>query len=641
MSWWKKQSQYRRREWNWWEQEADRYGSDDDSTFERNDDPASPDYTPPQQKRQGSILDTYQPTYPTYNGYGYGAGSYGGGYSSWWRPKYDMSVSLETRVVQLIKTITGRSLKLCQAWGWGNDDKYFYYNPNDLKDATDDEILGRILHQLAKELNAGSTQQITAKNKAQPEYRHLLNTLEDNRADAQLQRRYAGVRYYAQELWEERKFDDNPLNRYQKELKLEEWVEQQWFGNLQTQIRVLSEIKKNTATGKEVLERYAEYNTKVKEQQNPAWEFCFNINAVQNGEEAFDFSAEDTDQRFARAVPYIQQYLAAETIEEALRVYPEIQRHYPVPNQDQQEQMDRQMSATEGMSQDAMAQERAEKDAEEERRLNGTDVDDAEDGLLGRHDTKASERILQRNLSRYAQMRGEVAGVISTLHALISSILKDNSIRRYTRPFKRGKIDSKRMYKLTATDNLRIFKKPRVVSQQRYSMVILVDQSGSMQGMNSYYAVQGAIVLAEVFEQLGLPYEVIGFDGNCHVFKRFDRGLERAYIPSLDTEFAGGGTDDRGALNVVREHLTKFDPGSVHPKGIFVITDGDGQGASTKEVVTEIERNLNATVFGIGIGDMKVSDLQRTYNRYLRVDQVSDLPRELVNLMRGQFARKG
>lgn len=588
MSWWKKKSNYKPAENRYWFDE-----------------------------------DDYQPTQvQTWNR----------GYT--WKPKYDMSMSLEMRVTQLIKTITGKNLKLQQAEGWGNDDKYFYYNASDLREATDDEVLGRILQQLGKEMYI-DRERVTVKNENEPSYKHLLDSLEANRADKQLAMRYTGTTYYASELWNVRKFKDNPIVKYVKPQTFEEFCKDNYA----------REITDYSSSDKEFIKReYEGYLKNNTVQQNDAWEFCFNIHALQNGETNFDFSKDAVADGFTKALPSIVKYLEAPSFNEALQVYPEIQKYYPIPNKEQQEQMDKEMGSTQGLSQqrlkqlaDQMAEIAAGQDSA------GREVDGAKAfGLKTKAGKKGSldheDYVVQRELQAYKQAKKKLAPVIGVLHSLISSILKDNAVKRYARPFKRGKIDGKRMYKYIATDNLRIFKKAKAISKKDYTMAILLDQSGSMAGGNSDNAFYGAVVLAEVFEQLGMPYEVLGFRDEVYVYKQFNKSLERAVLPSIAR--TGGGTDDLNAIKVLRNHIKNFDPSRRYRKGVFVITDGEGSDPrATKELVDQIEKLENTTVFGLGIGDVEERNLAATYNHYLKVDDVNGLPSTLVNLMKTQFRR--
>ena len=563
-----------------------------------------------------------------YGGYGWGGYGY-----SYWKPRYDMSVSLETRVTQLIKTITGKNLKLAQAEGWGSDDRYFYYNPEDLKNVSDDEVLGRILQQLGKEMFWDKPALNTAKQNEWA-YRHLWDSLEANRADRQLADRYAGTTYYAQELWNTRKVKDNPLNHYPPLLTFQEWypTEAKHWGSRKWP-QDWDKLQQN-----QIKQVYDQYIKHAKGEQNDAWEFCFNIHAMQNGEKQFDFVKDQNADNFSKALPFIDQYLNCKTFEEAQKIYPDIKKYYPKPDEHQQEQMDAGMGQTQGLTLEQM-EELAQMMAQAEQGKRGQGEMDAQEAFFGsKGDLSHEDFNVQRNLARYKQLKNEHLPTINTLAALLRSIIKDNAIKRFARPFKCGKLDAKRMYKYLATDNLRIFKKPRVVSNKDYTMAIMVDQSGSMGRKLSEHALRGAIVLAEVFEQLGLPYEVLGFRDEVFVYKEFAKGLKPALIPSI--EVSGGGTNDLNAIQVLEGHIKKFDNSQKYHKGIFVITDGEGAVPTMmKAKVTEIENEHNTTVFGIGIGGVSEKSLKQTYNNYIKVDNVQSLPSTLVGIMKTQFKR--
>lgn len=554
-----------------------------------------------------------------------------GSYNQYWKPKFDFSISLETRVKQLIKTITGKNLIVYQANGWGNDDKYFFYNPKDLKNATDDEILGRILHQLAKEMFIDKPVVIAKKNTELP-YKHLISTLEDNRADVQLQARYAGCRYYAQELWHNRKLIDNPVMVNTSVKSVQDWfmekhgLEWEEWVNLGTSYNAILDQER----------QYEDYVKTQADKQIDAVEFNFNIQALQNGETDFDFTKEPILENFKKAIPAIQGYLAATSFVDAQVFYPEIQRYYPVPNQKQQQEMERQVSGMAGLGDKELT--RLSQELAQEAALKAAGVDASK--LLGiGAGFGNSNRTIVKNLAEYQRIVTQSQGMISTLHALIRSILKDNSIKRYQRPFKRGKIDAKRMYKYLSVDDLRIFKKPRIISERKYTMAIVVDTSGSM-GHLADYALQGAIILIEVFEKLGLPYEVLGFSDDTYVIKKFGDGLRRELVPALHAYYSGNGTDDYKALNLLEEHMKGFDPNSTYHKGIFIVTDGgSARPNEMADLVKKVESEHNASVFGIGIGNVSDEMLAPIYSHRLAIDNISELPKALVGIMRSQFRR--
>ena len=88
----------------------------------------------------------------------------------------------------------------------------------------------------------------------------------------------------------------------------------------------------------------------------------------------------------------------------------------------------------------------------------------------------------------------------------------------------------------------------------------------------------------------------------------------------------------------VKEHLSKVS--NVYRRGVFVITDGDGNDRKKmRNLVNQIEEVGDTKVFGIGIGGVSESSLATSYNHYLKVDNVNALPNALVNLLKSQFRR--
>lgn len=573
---------------------------------------------------------------------------YGRSYAyNYYKPKFDMSIGLGTRVRQLIRTITGKDLKLVEANGWGNDDKYFYYNPADLENSSDDEILGRILHQLAKELYVDNVA-VKQINDKDPEYKHLLNTLEDNRADYQLQQRYVGVSYYAQETWETRKFKDNPINYYEPLIEISEDGIAREMKRLGYSDDNFDRLKYRTD-----LKYQQEYNQwatnrNTEKVHNPAWEFNFNISAYQNGETMRDFELPEIEANFELALPFIQKYLAEPNFDDAyLKYYEDIKKYYPKPTKQQQDQMNKKMGQSEGLSQEEMEEMSNNMKAREARgsgkkgeakgEESGQEIevfirDFADDYRTGKFD-------IEKNIAKYKEYLARYKGIANVLYTLIRSILKDNTANRYDRPFKRGKLDAKRIYKYISTDNLRIFKRKRVINEKDYLMMIVVDMSGSMKGGNSEYATKGAIVLADVIERLKFPYEIIAYNGNVYGVKMFNRPLKPEILPALEN--ANGDNNERETIEVITKHISKYDPSNTFKKSIFWITDGQSNDPQTvKKKVGELERKHNATVFAIGIGHVEERFLKESYNTYMMVDKIEDLPKELTNLMRGQFRRK-
>lgn len=569
----------RRRRNEWYEDEEDYYrgkygniyGDYDDPT-----DPASPSYNPHH--------NTAPPPH-THSGYTYK--------SYFYKKSFDFSVGLETRVKQLIKTISGKDLKLAQANGWGADKDYFYYNPKDLEDATDDEVLGLIFHQLARELFVDS-KLLLATQKATPQYRHLLDQLEDSRVDRPMVEKYNGADYYLQTVWHA--------------------------------------LKKEGTRPRMKPTMYYDENDNMRSKTEPpipAMEFLYNIAVLANGQT--DFSAINKTE-FVKAIPAIEKYLASPTMAEALNHFKEIAKFYPVPDENEQQQMDNEMTGT---SLPDNQKKQAHKNAKaKETKENGKDME-AQAEQFGK-DLSETEKMAHPDYAMYSQTATTHQSTINTLHKLLSSIIADNDTKRYIGRQKRGKIDGKALHKLIMLGSDRIFKKERERLQKKYAFTILIDQSGSMRGQRMDNAFAGTVILAEVFGKLRIPFQVVGFDYGIRNYKNFFSAPRKEVIGGIH-KATGGGTNDRHAISKVHEQ-NKALPDSYN-KSVFVLTDGDGQWGDTQELVKTMTTKDNIKVFGFGLGYVNEESMKQTYPKYAVCQEVEQLPNVLVDLVREQFKR--
>lgn len=598
MSRWKRKQQNR----NWWDDEDDYYRSRYGDIF------ADPFGV----ADEGLALETARTkTKETIYHQGFSYDRY------FYRQTYDMSIDLELRVKQLIKSISGKDLKLAKAEGWGSDDKYFYYNPQDLKDATDDEVLGIIFHQLGKELHY-SSRQTANEIKKDEAYKHLLLTLEDNRADRQMQKQYGGAKYYADEIWGIRKYANKPEAQSVKPFPKEVYDFRRKDGSLDYDAFEKAQLA------------WQEKHAKVI----PAEEFNYNLSAYQNGESEFSFHNKPIASDFKKALPHIEQYLEASGFREALTHLEAIKKYYPKPTADEQENMNQRMGAElGGLSQ--QEKERAKKQLQAEERANRPrNMESAFDNAYG-SDLSEAEKKDTPDANRYHQEQIAQAGTIQSLHALLRSILQDNETARYQRPTKRGKIDGKNMYKLLATDNNRIFKRQLQPGKKHYAMSILVDQSGSMSGERIRSAFSTMVILTEVFHKLGIAFEVRGFDYHSRSYKPMFGAPRREVLGGI-IHATGGGTNDHEAIKMIYEDLLKVDPS--YKKTVFVVGDGDGRGEYVKSLVNQMEQK-QIQVYGVGVGNVYEDSFRRTYNKWLVIPEPKDLPVALVNLVRDQFRR--
>lgn len=176
----------------------------------------------------------------------------------------------------------------------------------------------------------------------------------------------------------------------------------------------------------------------------------------------------------------------------------------------------------------------------------------------------------------------------------------------------------------------------------------------------NFYAALGCTLLSEVLSGAHIDFEIIGFNGEIRVYKKFGqqfnwdiRGQIENIIPN--SHGSGCGSNDDGyavnyAVNRTRKASTR-----TSERMLFVLSDGypaesgrtlppaeqERTGMSTTrdfDLRAEIEHAEHDTyVFGIGINARHVQDY---YDNCSIVDDVHELPEVLLSQMK-KMVRRG
>lgn len=108
----------------------------------------------------------------------------------------------------------------------------------------------------------------------------------------------------------------------------------------------------------------------------------------------------------------------------------------------------------------------------------------------------------------------------ATFQKKLMSVLTDNKYDRFIGGKRSGKLDTKRLFKISNSD--RIFKKKQERQGKHYSVSLLVDCSGSMcSGNRIEKACELAKSLTVHFQKAGVDLEVIGFNTFEHTIKSY------------------------------------------------------------------------------------------------------------------------
>ncbi len=208
----------------------------------------------------------------------------------------------------------------------------------------------------------------------------------------------------------------------------------------------------------------------------------------------------------------------------------------------------------------------------------------------------------------------------------LNSILKDNAIERYVGGKKRGKLNNKRLYKISHSE--KIFKGKEERKGKDYSVTFLLDASGSMGGARAKITCESIENLCNVFQKINVPTSVFAFQDVVRQLKNFNEKyvagtLTKLYDKTYCVKYyycyscgdmdieqrhfckkygrivesnrtSGGGTNDAIGLYMTADYATKNAIKNI----IIVITDGEGNNIQGND--------------GMYQGKIKLSDLKST-----------------------------
>lgn len=309
----------------------------------------------------------------------------------------------------------------------------------------------------------------------------------------------------------------------------------------------------------------------------------------------------------------------------------------------------------------------SEYDAKEQKDTGGVDsgpqeTDDILDKAIeneskGHGATPSSGRYYEK--VPYEQLYREIYHLIPPFKKKLASIMKDNLYNRQGGSYRTGKLDTKKLYKV-ATGCDKVFSRKVQRSHKDYKVTILVDESGSMTSdRKNYYAALGATLLSEVLQGAHIDFEIIGFNGEIRVYKKFGQNFSwdvRHQIENIIPNSHGSGcgsNDDGYAVNYATSRMRKSSS-RTSERMLFVLSDGypaeSGRSLPPEEKARtgrsttrefdlrgEIEQAEHDTyVFGIGINARHVQDY---YDNCSIVDDVSELPEVLLSQLKTMIRR--
>lgn len=341
------------------------------------------------------------------------------------------------------------------------------------------------------------------------------------------------------------------------------------------------------------------------------------------------------DMKLAKGIPkkalsLVSQYLDSDSKTDSYSLYEQIKPFYnpPKDEQEQEKLQDQVSQATNNalttsdkrQAQDATGKKKGKKGGNQQ--SNGYQGG----GIAPPKTPEVDRTFYARTVAKHRQ-------VIGVLTKQLQSILADNETKHYVRPFKRGKIDKKRLYKV-AVGNPRIFKQLAEPNAKNYAFALVLDQSSSMEGGTITFASEAVVVVSKVLADLGLPFAIYGFSDTPFIYKQYSDTISPDKFSRLLNTY--GGTNDTAMFRKV-----KADMYHDLQTAVITVTDGGSNDATTaRAAISEIEgKTFQNRVYGIGIGGMRDEDMKRTYNRGVAIPSVNDLSRTLTGLIKAQFRR--
>lgn len=110
--------------------------------------------------------------------------------------------------------------------------------------------------------------------------------------------------------------------------------------------------------------------------------------------------------------------------------------------------------------------------------------------------------------------------------------MTDNKFDRHVTGKRSGKLDTKRLHKISTSS--RLFKKKEERKGKHYNVTLLVDCSGSMQGSQIGMAVESTMKLGKHLEKMKVPFEIIGFNTFPYIVKDYNDKFDVKKIAEVE-----------------------------------------------------------------------------------------------------------
>jgi|GEM_PF-498507 len=257
----------------------------------------------------------------------------------------------------------------------------------------------------------------------------------------------------------------------------------------------------------------------------------------------------------------------------------------------------------------------------------------------------------------YREALEKVSGLIDALTSDLRDIFVKRRIEKYETGYRSGRRWNIRQRIREKVAGIPLFKteareqREAESEEMDYAITLLVDLSGSMQRNGKIQeAFKSAVVLAETLNNLGIKFEIVGFQDVLLEFKSFEEQMDepmREKLNKMILEVYGnnpsghnnpGDNDDGASLLEASKHLTEQ---IAKNKFLIVLSDGEPAmdsgrksksqlGRELREAVAEITANTNQKIVGLGLNSRAVAKYYENHKAGITTEEMVETLGELL-----------
>lgn len=238
----------------------------------------------------------------------------------------------------------------------------------------------------------------------------------------------------------------------------------------------------------------------------------------------------------------------------------------------------------------------------------------------------------------YRPLKDSVSMEIKQLVNRLTFLRREELTVRYQADQKRGRLNSRKLYK-SSTGSRRLFKKKleNVDTIQSFAFSILLDVSGSMSGKRIIHCTRALIILSEVFKKMNIPFEIVTFSDGTKTIKPFGRDMDKKMEKSIAglPNNMGGGTNLNRGLDALSIHKQ-----TEKNKVVVVLTDGGVGGVKSfdqRYFIPWAKQGIKSVGFGIEC-EREMADLCQGNSKVLK--NATQLPVEFSNLLKSLIRKR-